>query len=250
MRPRQDDVECHIMYCGEPTIDCCIASIDDQTLRPSRIIVIEDVTPINESINERHRNMQKTFSVKVDADCILYPRCFELLYKAMVKKGPEYYATSCLTLDPFVGVEGGIHLERTACLRNLEVPDIIGCDRFIQDEMEKQGYKFFEIPKKVLAEHWSDWSWQQVFKKSMRIGQKHLYFKVKRHNWIRNFAKRWLEGNSTAFIAVLGYCYGLLNPDGTEKGANFAENELDIIGGMIKSNIIPKPDKFYSLRKG
>ena len=250
MRQRRiaEQLECMIMYCGEPTIDCCITSIEDQTLLPSRITVIEDVTPLSESINERHRSMMKPFSVKVDADCVLYKDCFAILYRAMMKRGDKCYATSVQTLDPFVGQEGGIHLERSALLKDLVVPDLIGCDRWIRQVMEQRGYEFYEMDH-LMAEHWSDWSWQHVFEKSMRMGQKHLYYKNKRHEWVRGFAKRWLKGNPTAFIAILGYCYGLLTPDDKEKGPGFAQDELGIVAGLVKDGVIPEPDALWSLRK-
>jgi len=249
MRVIQDDLEVMVMYCGEPTIDCCIESIDRQTLQPSRITVIEDVSPISKAINTRHENMQKPFSIKVDADCILYKDCFKVLYHKMIEKGDYYYATSVMTIDPFVGIEGGIQLERSSCLKNLVVPDIIGVDRFIRNEMESKGYKFYEI-NKPFAEHWSDWSWEQVFKKSMRIGQKHLYYKAKRHNWVRRFAKKWLgDKNGTAFLAILGYCYGLLTLDDKEKGIDFASEEIEIVKGLLKNGIIPEPDELLTLKK-
>lgn len=244
MRERRiaEQLECMIMYCGEPTIDCCIRSIEDQGLLPSRITVIEDVTPLHASINERHRNMVKPFSIKVDADCILYKDCFEILYNAMIRRGEKCYATSVQTIDPFVGQEGGIHLERTALLRDIVVPDIIGCDRWLRQVLELRGYEFYEMDH-CLAEHWADWSWEHVFKKSMRMGQKMLYYKSKRYDAIRNFGKRWLKdkGNAASFIALMGVCYGMLTLDDNEKGPDFAEDELGIIAGLIKDMVIPDP---------
>lgn len=246
MRERRiaEQLECHIMYCGEPTIDCCIRSIEDQTLLPGRITVIEDVTPLYASINERHKNMRLPFSIKIDADCVLYKDCFDILYRAMIRRGDKCYATSVQTLDPFVGQEGGIHLERTEYVKDLVVPDIIGCDRWIRQVMEKRGYEFYEMHH-VMAEHWSDWEWEHIFKKSMRIGQKMLYYRSKRYEWIRNFGKRWLKGkgNAASFIALLGVCYGLLKIDGREKGPDFAEDELGIIRGLISDRVIPDPEK-------
>jgi len=234
-----EDLECHVMYCGEPTIDCCLRSIEQQTYLPSRMVIIEDVSPINESINERHRSLELPYSVKVDADCVLYKKCFEKLYTNMMKRGELCYATSVRTLDPIIGNEGGLHLERSEYIRDLEVPNIIGCDRYIRAEMERKGYEFYEM-EDVLAEHWEDWSWKTVYKRFMRMGQKGLFFRSKRYYDIRSVAKRWLKnGNIMAYFALAGYFHGLVTPDSSEKDLSFASEELGMLADQLKYRVHP-----------
>jgi len=233
------DLECHIMYCGEPTIDCCIRSIDNQTYQPSRVVVIEGVSPINESINERHRSLELPYAIKVDADCILYNKCFEKLYTVMMVRGDQCYATSIRTLDPIIGEEGGLHLERTECIKDLVVPNIIGCDRYIRNEMELKGYEFYEMAD-ILAEHWEDWSWKTVYKRFMRMGQKGLYFRSKRYYDIRRIAKMWLKkDNVMAYFALAGYFHGLVTPDDKEKNLDFAREEIGMLADQLKHRVHP-----------
>jgi len=179
----------------------------------------------------------------VDADFILYPNCFEVLYKTMRKKGRGYYAVSGLVEDTFMGPIGGIHLERSALVKPLQVPNVIGCDRFIQKEMEKRGYKFYES-RQVLARHKVDWSWQNVFSRYFRVGQKHLFYRTQRHeDYIKNIGRKWIEGDSVAFLALLGYCHGLLTPNDKEKSKGFAEEEIKQVESLIGYKVIPRPEK-------
>lgn len=235
-----EDLEVSIMWSGEPTFDECLASIDNQIYVPAHVDVIRDVSPISKAINERHRKMDRRFSVKVDADFILARNCFKVLYETMKGKAPEYYAVSGLVNDIFMGPIGGIHLERTACVKDLIVPDIIGCDRWISEKMKEKGYKFFEI-QEVLAEHRVDWSWENVFARYFRLGQKHAYFSTHRHDdYIRNIGKYWIKKkNRLAFLALVGYCHGLFVFDAEEKGNDFARKELDVIKRLINSGVIP-----------
>ena len=235
------DLECSIIWMGEPTFDACYKSIERQTYVPDYIHIIKDISPLNEAINERHRRMGGVFSVKVDADFILYPECFETLYKAMQKKGERYYAVSGLVNDTFMGPIGGVHLERSALVKPIKVPNVIGCDRYIQKVMLKKGYAFYEISK-VLGEHVVDWSLENVFSRYFRVGQKHSHFGTKRHNdYIKSIGRKWMEGDRKAFIALMGYCHGLFIHDSEEKGKGFAKEKIQQVKRLIKEGVIPKP---------
>jgi len=235
-----EDLECTVMWCGEPTLDECLASIDGQSYLPAYVDIIRDVSPLNESINERHRRMSRKFSVKVDADFILRKNCFQVLYETMKENGLEYYAVSGLVDDTFMGPIGGVHLERTACVKNIEVPNVIGCDRWLSNQARARGYKFYETHQ-VLAEHRVDWSWENVFTRYFRLGQKHTYFSTHRHDdYIRKIGERWIYNkNRLAFVALTGYCYGLFVPDNEEKGKNFGKEELEAVRKLIKRGVIP-----------
>jgi len=225
---------------GEPTFDACYESIERQTYLPDCIHIIKDISPLNEAINERHKRMGGQFSVKVDADFILYPECFEVLCKAMQKKGEKYYAVSGLVNDTFMGPIGGVHLERSALVKPIKVPNVIGCDRYIQKEMLKKGFRFYEIST-VLGNHVVDWSWENVFSRYFRVGQKHCHFGTKRHDdYIKSIGSMWMEGNRMAFIALTGYILGLFVPDDKEKGLGFAEKEILQMKKLIKGGVIPK----------
>jgi len=235
-----DNLECSIMWCGEPTFAECLASIKAQTYTPSHIEIIKDVSPLNVSINTRHNKLKKKYSVKVDADMILYPCCFEILYKKIMELGDSYWSVSVMLEDPFIGKMGGVHIQRSEYIKNVTVPNIIGCDRFLSDLMKKQGYKWLEI-KQAYGEHKCDWSHETVFKRHMRMGQKHAYFKSYRHNdWIRSIGRKWLEGNPQAFTALAGYCHGLLTYASTEKDKHFGKFEYEKYETLMKEGIVPK----------
>lgn len=247
------DLECIIMFCEEPTYLYCLESVKAQTFQPKRIVRIENVTPINESINARHEAMELAYSVKVDADMFLYPECFEKLYRQFeaidMDKLNKYYAVTGMLLDPFIGKMGAIHMEKTDLVRRVIVEDMIGCDRILREKMKKRGYHIFELPS-IVGEHWCDYSAEAIFKRHIRVGQKHFYYRDKHHeDWVRNIGKLWVENkNDSAFLALLGYCFGLLTPDDTEKGLRFMEEEWAAVEELIRDGVLPKPKQLWSLR--
>ncbi len=218
----------------------CTRSVLAQTYLANYRYAVFNVSPISKAINVYHRRMWKPFSVKVDVDFILHDDCFEKLYKTMLRKGDKYYCVSGLVEDPFFGPIGGIHLYRTSCVKHVVVPDVIGCDRFVAREMDRKGYKFHEI-QEVLAQHKVDWSWENVFARYFRAGQKHLYYETRRHeDYVKTMGRKWLEGDRLAFIGLVGYCVGLLTPDDKEKGLGFAKEELDRMRKLIEQGVVPK----------
>ena len=236
------DLECVIIHCGEPTLKKCVASIENQTYLPFVLRWVEHVTPLNESINKMHSIITNPYCIKVDADMELYPKCFELLYLLITVLGDDYWNASVMLDDPYIGTMGAIHIYRTEYIKNLIVPNIIGCDRWIVKEMEKQGLKRHEV-NMVMGKHNSNWSLDNVFKRHLRMGQKHTHYKSNRHDdWIKNIGSKWLAGDRSAFIALLGYCYGLLNENKNEKDTQFGETEWGIVRGLLTSGVIPKPE--------
>lgn len=234
-----DDLECCIISVGEPTLVDCARSLIVQTYLPAHRYTILNVSPISESINAYHRRMQKKFSVKVDADFILHEDCFERLYETMMEKGDGYYRVTGLVDDPFFGPIGGIHLYRTEHVKSFTMPDRIGCDRFLDAEMRSKGYKFHEMSE-VLAEHNVAWSWENVFARYFRAGQKHLEYKTCRHeDYVKSMGRKWMEGDRMAFVGLCGYALGLFTPDDKEKGVGFAKKEIVMMKGLIEKGIVP-----------
>lgn len=244
------DLECIIMHCGEETLEYCRESIEGQTYRAAKVVMVSGISPLDASLNQRHRLMELSYSVKVDADMVLYPDCFETLYKVLSQSEPHVYAVTGMLYDPLIGKMGAVHMERTAYVKDVRFPDVIGCDRHLRKVMAERSYYIYEL-KDIVGEHWSDWSAEAVFKRHMRIGQKHLHYRNNHHDdWIRNLGERWMnEKNGTAFLAILGYCHGLLTRDEHEKGMDYGENEWLEIKALIKDSVIPKPTELLTLLK-
>lgn len=232
------DLETMIMYTGETTYKECMGSVRRQTYQPARTIVIENVFPLNSSINERHRRMELPYSIKVDADMILYQGAFEALYKEIKQLGTEYWGISGMLLDPFLDEMGGVHIQRTEYLKDIEVPNRIGADRWLAKLMKSKGYKHKEFPV-VLGEHRSDWSLEAIFKRHVRVGQKDIYFQSAKKGLIENkLIQKVQAGNRRARLALFGYQYGLTVPDKKEKGANYMEKEWIRVEQFINEGAI------------
>ena len=234
-----DDLECCIISIGESTLVDCAKSVFVQTYLPTHRYAIFNVSPLNESINAYHSKMQRKYSIKVDADFILYKDCFERLYETILEKGDEYYCVSGLVEDPFFGPIGGIHLYRTEYVKDFTIPDRIGCDRFLDAEMRSRGYKFHEI-QTVLAEHRVNGKWENVFARYFRSGQKHTHYGTHRHeDYVKNMGRKWMEGDRMAFIGLCGYVLGLFTPDDKEKGIGFAKREIAMMSMIVEKGVVP-----------
>jgi len=243
------DLECIIMSCEEPTYYYCLESVRAQTYSPNRIARIENVSPLSDSINQRHQIMELKYSVKVDADMFLYENCFESLYNALKENNGRYYAATGMLLDPFIGKMGAVHMEKTKLVQHILVEDVIGCDRFVREKMKKKGYTILELDE-IVGEHWCDWSDEAIFKRHVRVGQKHFYYRDKHHeDWVKSIGKKWIKENSNAaFLALMGYCYGLLTPDASEKDFTFMGEEWPAIVELMEDKVIPKVKDLWSLR--
>ena len=235
-----DNLEASIMWCGEETFKECLESVKSQTFKPAHIEIIKDVRPINESVNARHGKLKKKYSVKVDADMILDPKCFEVLYKKIVGLGDEYWAVSVMLDDPFIGKMGGVHIQRSEYIQDIVLPNIMGCDRYLVDLMKRKGFKHLEL-EEIFGIHKCDTDPETVFKRHLRMGQKHRCFKSVRHeDWVKNIGHKWLDKNDTwAFIALVGYCLGLTKPGFTEKDEYFGSIEWMQIKELIDAKVIP-----------
>jgi len=243
------DLECIVMHNGETTIQYCLDSIHEQTLKAASIETVSFISPINESINKRHELMSLPYSIKVDADMVLYPHCFDFLYRKIKQSNKNIYAVTGMLEDPFIGLMGAVHMEKTELVKDINIPDVIGCDRYLRNFMLKKGNAIQEFQETV-AQHWSDWSEEAIFKRHVRVGQKLAYYKTQHYDdWILEIGHRWMEWNrDSPFLALLGLCYGLLTPDQKEKGKGFADKEWELVQRLMKYKVIPKADYLYSQR--
>ena len=235
-----DDLECTIMFCGEPAFlfDNCLEKVRNQTFLPKKIEVIENISPINEAVTMRHRKMDLPYSIKVDADMILRPACFEILYKAIKNSSIHCWAVSALLTDSLQDTIGAIHIQKTEYLKDVVVPNVLGCDRWLAEEMKKQGLFHQELPV-VLGEHRSDWSLEAAFKRFVRVGQKEAYFRMTKAGvTAKKLSAKWNEGSGVAGLALIAYCYGLLTPDKKEKGKDFMNDEWGRIEKLIEDKVI------------
>lgn len=236
-----NDLECFVMSCGEPTVDECLARIEKQTYLPKRTTVIEGKTPLHESINALHEAMSLSIVVKVDADMMCKPRCFERLYTALRGSSKNYYASAGILIDPFLGRIGAIHMMQSKLVKSVQIPNIIGCDRWLRSHMLKLGYELLEL-KATCAEHWCDWSAKAVFARHVRVGQKDAYYSGKHYlTWISSLRDKWITTNNPAcYLAFIGYCYGLLTQDSNEKHPDFINKEWGQIEDLMELGVIPK----------
>ena len=85
-------------------------------------------------------------------------------------------------------------MSRTQTMKGVRIPNIIGADRWLRDEMISKGYKYEET-QNVLADHSPGYTLESAFKRYFRVGQKSLYYGDKRIKWAKILARKWLKKN-------------------------------------------------------
>lgn len=235
---KAEDLECFVMFNGEETLHDCLAAIDRQSLQPASVDSISYITPLHGSLNYRRKMMTLKYSVKVDADMILYPTCFQLLYDNICESNDSIYAVTGMLKDPFLGVIGAVHIEKTEVVRNIIVPDAIGCDRVVRNEMKERGFSILELST-VVGEHWCDWSAEAIFKRHVRVGQKLAYYENKHYDdWIKTLLKKVGAGSNSAFLALLGLSYGLMTDNPREKHDGFCTDEWNRVCKLMNASVL------------
>lgn len=227
------NLECSITHYGEPTFDECYRSVKMQTYKPIQIHVIRGVKPVSASINKRHRLMRREFSVKVDADMILHRTAFEKLYKFLAKKGNNFWAVGARIQDILVGPIGSVQIHRTALIKDIVIPDVLGCDRVLIDIMKTRGYQYAELPEPV-GSHVCGKNLKDVFRKFYRTGVKCREFNDDRKMEVHRLGKRWMKlGDKLAFYALAGFFAGLFGKGRSHEGNHLGLKEADFLKKLV-----------------
>jgi len=119
------DVTAVVLSLGEPYVERALASLRCQTSRAAAIVRIDHVRPFHRAMNEAAAQVGTPFFLQLDADMIANDWCVEELRAAM--EDDTGMATGPLW-DPLMGVEPGIKLFRTECVRQLLFRDRISPD--------------------------------------------------------------------------------------------------------------------------
>jgi glycosyltransferase involved in cell wall biosynthesis len=120
------DVAAVLLSLGEPTTECALASIREQTLPASEVVVVDGVTPFHKALNDGAARVESPYFVQVDADMTLEPDCFETLRRAM---GPDTAIAVGALDDPLVGRVAGVKMFRRSVfadggLRDTPAPEV------------------------------------------------------------------------------------------------------------------------------
>jgi len=127
-----------VLTIGEETTSRAIASIEKQTLQPTEIIVIENVSPFHKALNLGASKVKTEFFAQVDSDMILDENCLEELRKCMTEN--VGIAIGQLR-DPLLGVTSGIKMFSKECFEKIRFRNSVSPDTDFYNDMQKHGWK-------------------------------------------------------------------------------------------------------------
>jgi radical SAM superfamily enzyme YgiQ (UPF0313 family) len=164
------DVTAVICRTDEETFEDCLASLKRQTMRPGRIEVVDNVTPMHRAFNRMLERATTRYYLHVDADMVLAPDCVETLYDAM-RKNEDCFLARAYLKDDLLGRIPFVKLFDRERVGDARYRDTIGCDRDFEGRIMGQGYAAV-IVERVLGRHISGRSARAVFLKYKRSMEK------------------------------------------------------------------------------
>ncbi len=211
---------------GERTEGQALSSIRNQTIEPSLIEIIRDISPISRACNRGlDAAADADYLLAVDSDMILSRDCIESL---LALSRPDVLCAVAPLLDPVYGRVGYVKLFNMHIIRKTGVRyrDVIGCDvDFISEAGRADPSVILEsytITRKPLGVHHPTYTARELYRK-IQIERK------KRGNrmspaLVRTLTKKYHETGSLVILAgILGE--RLPNPD-TSSGESFPDSGL------------------------
>lgn len=167
---RHQSIIACVFSMGERTEARSIESLHKQTLKPSHIELIRNVSPISAASNFALEKAQGfDHLLWVDADMILYPHCTESLLKLV--QPDTLYSVGTL-LDPVFGKVGYIKLLNMHIVRalNLSFRDVLGCDVDFCRQAKKRdsalAIESYTLLRKPLGVHHPTYTARELFRKN------------------------------------------------------------------------------------
>ena len=239
MKKSRPTISAYVITVGESTFDDCVRHLKKQTLRLDVIDVVANMPGYANARNEVHRRVETDYFLPVDADMLLHARCVEVLF-AKIAPRPEVFDVVGRLHDPLLGSIMGIHLLRTACVKEVPYEDSIVGDAMFMDGMSQQYQKV--ILDRVVGLHRPDYrELVQLYHKFILEGEK-IRTKANAGRFqtdFNNLLQAYKRGNRTAVIALIFLCHGLFTTG--ESSYNFlqynnaqAQEATHLIAEMLK----------------
>jgi glycosyltransferase involved in cell wall biosynthesis len=202
---------------GEQTLDASLASLAAQSHPLADVVVVRDVHPFPEAMNQGVRQVKTPFMLQCDADMILHPDCVETLLSAM----DETTGVSIGYLhDELLGDIQAVKLYRTECLRVAPFEDRIAADSDGIEQIVQREFRIAFAGRRsahgqyapdVLGLHRPDYSDPHyVFQKYSVMGSI-----VRDRNSYREYrgvlAALKASRHEMADVALTAFCHGLFS---------------------------------------
>lgn len=197
----------------------CLESVKNQTLRPSVIETVCNITPVSMAEQTGLDLVKTEYYVSVDADMLLDRTYFERLYFIM-KRTPRCAQVSLHVIDPILGkIMAGGRMYRTKAVRQIGFHPFEGArdhDRYMTGKLKACGYEICRDGwvagqhHPVYLPHEAFWKFRVNAEKARYYGDRYPTFR----NLIDHVVNYWrMSHDDVALYALAGLFDGLKSDD-------------------------------------
>ena len=131
------DVSVIVLSLGESTLPRALASLEQQTVPPAEVILVEGAVPFHRAFNQGASQVRTPYFVQLDADMVLDPGCLEHLRELMT---PTCACAVGHLRDPLMGRVVGIKMFNAELLRRVPFRDCVSPDTDCLDRLAELGF--------------------------------------------------------------------------------------------------------------
>jgi glycosyltransferase involved in cell wall biosynthesis len=208
------DVTGLVLSIGEKTTKRAIQSLERQTVPPSDIVLVENVSPFHKAMNEGVSRIKTPFFIQCDADMVLDPDCIETMQN-FIKEDIAVYIV--YLSDDLLGKIQAVKMFRTECTREVGFPNTISPDTDCINQLYEAGWKYVFVKRNrskfghipdLLGSHKPEYTPIYTFEKFKLEGSR-----IKYRGVFQEFAacltKLKNSKHPMATIALIGLCHGI-----------------------------------------
>lgn len=254
-----NEITAVVLTIGEDTTQRAVDSLNDQTVLPTEIVMIRNVTPFHKALNLGVSKVKTEFFIQVDSDMILDKNCLADLRDCIV--GGVGVAVGHLR-DPLVGRVVGIKMFRTECFEKVQFMNSISPDTDFVSDISWYDWKIVYALKyagqskrlwHTFGEHRPAYTPSYTFRKYLMEGRRYQYRKAA--GGIRwHFYELGRSKHSASLIAQIAMAHGiflqtkedLLRPSKADEAFNVLHRFLETHGAYNVKDL----ERLLSLRSG
>ncbi|HOS97324.1 MAG TPA: hypothetical protein PLU54_06680 [Deltaproteobacteria bacterium] len=196
----------------------CVDSVKNQSLPPSSIEIINNVSPVSLAREAGLSRVSTEFYVNVDGDMVLNPSCFERLFHVM-SRFPDCAEAEASLEDPILGIIKGIKMYRTEPVRSIQIQPVVGfknVDMYMSSQLHARGYTTVDTGT-IEGWHHPEYTTSEAFWKFQTLAEKNRFYQkgpVETVMYLNMIIDYWQRtGDVVALYAMAGLFDGMTSPD-------------------------------------
>lgn len=223
-----------LLTMGEKTTQSAIESLNKQTVIPSELIIVENISPFHKALNHGVSKVNTEFFLQLDADMILDEDC---ILNLMNNMDDEVGIVMGQLRDPLMGAETGIKIFRTECFDDSNFKDSISPDTDLYNDILKKGWKsrraLYLSRKEDYGKYWftfgdhlPEYTPVYVYRRYYLLGQRYRY-RRDMPTFLWRLEQLESVNHNHSIIAIVSMCHGIFSSEETDQLSRnlYTENE-------------------------